>query len=157
MNNINNTVRIKIKAFIADQGASMKEIVELWNQKNPDNPTSLSSFSNKLTRGTIRFDEVIQIADILNCEVEFLPRNGRKIYPSSERDIHQISLMEKSDEGQFEISGTNFGNVTLAGKNAELAGLWLGENLKPNISKSDEILLYLETQKLFDVFVHPLY
>lgn len=69
-------IRNFIKARIVEQGYTMDEVVQLlaedyqWSR-------SLSNFSGKLSRGTLRYVEAMQIADILGYDVVWKKRGDR--------------------------------------------------------------------------------
>ena len=66
-------VRNEIKSQIVREGLSMNEVVEQlavaygWSK-------SLSNFSGKLQRGTIRYLEVVQLADVLGYDIVWKKR-----------------------------------------------------------------------------------
>lgn len=73
MNN-NNQIRNEIKAQITRSGHTMTQLVELLNQKY-DKKTAVQYLSNKLSRGTITFREVLEIADVLGYEIVWKEKN----------------------------------------------------------------------------------
>lgn len=157
-----NIVKQKIKLLIAENGYSFRQIVNELNKNRPANEQiAPSSFSNKLSRGSIRFVEVMEIADILGYTVEFIPKDGRKVYfpaaeeATNEKQDHENEFMESAEKGSRTIDSKNFGHAVVVGENAELASIWLGEKMKSIDSKVNEILLYVECQKIFEVIVHP--
>ena len=66
-------IRNEIKAAIVREGLSMHEVVERlavthgWSR-------SISNFSGKLQRGTIRYGEVIELADVLGYDTVWTKR-----------------------------------------------------------------------------------
>ena len=69
-----NEVRTRIKVLLAENNTTLKTAVELINKKHPDNTTTVQNVQNKITRQTIRFSEVIDIADVLGYDVVFKRR-----------------------------------------------------------------------------------
>ncbi|WP_432408614.1 LLM class flavin-dependent oxidoreductase [Wukongibacter sp. M2B1] len=67
---MSNEIRNEVKAYVATEGIEMKKLVEMINEKYGKND-SLSNLSNKLTRGTIKYREVKEIADVLGYEIEW--------------------------------------------------------------------------------------
>lgn len=65
-----------IKARIIEEGYTMEEVVQRlceeyrWSR-------SLSNFSGKLSRGTLRYTEAQQLADILGYEIVWKKRGDR--------------------------------------------------------------------------------
>jgi len=48
--------------------------VEILNKRYPEKPTTTQNISNKLTRGTIKYSEVKEIADIIGFKIDWLPK-----------------------------------------------------------------------------------
>jgi len=65
-----------IKARIVEEGYTMAEVLQLlcddyrWSG-------SLSNFSNKLSKGTLRYLEAIQLADVLGYDIIWKKRGSR--------------------------------------------------------------------------------
>jgi len=66
-------IRREIKAYIVREGLSMREVVERlfithkWSR-------SLSNFSGKLQRGTLRYTEAEEVADVLGYDIVWVKR-----------------------------------------------------------------------------------
>ena len=71
-----NITRAKIKAFLASNGTTLTDVVKVMNERHPDEPTTQQNLTNKLARETIKFSEVMEIADILEHDIVFKKRNG---------------------------------------------------------------------------------
>ena len=71
-----NITRAKIKAFLASNGTTLTDVVKVMNEMHPDEPTTQQNLTNKLARETIKFSEVMEIADILEHDIVFKKRNG---------------------------------------------------------------------------------
>jgi len=66
-------VRNEIKAYIAKSGWTLTNIVVEYNKNRPvDEQTTPQNISNKLTRGTIKYSEVKEIADIIGYKIEWM-------------------------------------------------------------------------------------
>lgn len=67
---MNNKVREQIKKLLIECNITMKEIAKLLEDKlgKPCSPANLSS---KLIRGTLTYNEVALICDILRYKIEF--------------------------------------------------------------------------------------
>ena len=69
-------VRNEIKAQIIRTGMTMQEVVDLladeygWSD-------SVSNLSNKLQRESLRYTEVVQLADVLGFEIVWRKRGDR--------------------------------------------------------------------------------
>lgn len=97
-----NKTRQKIKSFLAMNGYTLKEIVEKMNASHPDAPTTAQNITNKLARETIKFSEVVEIAELLGYSVEFIPynRNQKVYFPTSEERKNRLEqIATKSEEG----------------------------------------------------------
>jgi len=66
--NLIMNIREEIKVLIARRGTTLKKVCELLSQKT-GKFYSYNNISNKLHRGTIKFNEVQQIFEILNYEL----------------------------------------------------------------------------------------
>ena len=72
-----NVTRTKIKAFLASNGTTLTDVVKVMNERHPDESTTQQNITNKLARETIKFKEVVEIADILGYDIAFKKRNGK--------------------------------------------------------------------------------
>lgn len=61
-------LRNQIKSYITREGVSMSSVVELLSQKYGWS-RSVANLSAKLSRGTIRYLEVTQLADVLGYDI----------------------------------------------------------------------------------------
>ncbi len=61
-------IKNEIKSYIVKTGKSLTEVVELINVKYGKSE-SVSNLSNKLTRGTIKYREALEIADVLGYKI----------------------------------------------------------------------------------------
>lgn len=65
-----NTIRNEIKSYIAASGWSLVDIVAKMNESRSDSEkTTPQNISNKLTRGTIKYSEVKEIAEIIGFKI----------------------------------------------------------------------------------------
>lgn len=65
-----NNIRNEIKSYIAASGWSLVDIVAKMNESRPDDEkTTPQNISNKLTRGTIKYSEVKEIAEIIGFNI----------------------------------------------------------------------------------------
>ncbi|WP_313757156.1 LLM class flavin-dependent oxidoreductase [Tissierella sp.] len=67
-------IKNEIKSYIVKSGYTMTEIIEMVNKKYNKTDT-VQNLSNKLTRGTIRYNEVLEIADICGYNIEWIEKN----------------------------------------------------------------------------------
>lgn len=70
---LNKEIRNEIKSYIASSGWTLTDIVNKMNEAIPagETLTTVQNLSNKLTRGTIKYSEVKQIADIIGYSIEW--------------------------------------------------------------------------------------
>lgn len=67
-----NNIRNEIKSVLAKSGYSLTYVVEKMNERrNEDNKTTTQNISNKLTRGTIKYSEVKEIAEIIGYNLKW--------------------------------------------------------------------------------------
>lgn len=81
-------------------GYTLKEVVEKMNTNHPDTPTTAQNITNKLARETIKFSEVVEIAELLGYSVEFIPHNRKVYFPASEErnnKLEQIAIKAEED------------------------------------------------------------
>ena len=66
------SVRNEIKAQIVRAGFTMQEVDEYgWSD-------SVSNLSAKLQRESIRYKEVVELADVLDCDIVWVKRGERR-------------------------------------------------------------------------------
>ena len=68
-----NIIKNEVKSYIIKEGFTMKKIASLLNEKSK---VALQNLSNKLSRGTIKYSEIKQIADILGYEIKWEKKNN---------------------------------------------------------------------------------
>ncbi len=69
---IHNQVHNELKAIIAQNGLTLTEVVNRMNQRrSPDSQTTVQNISNKLTRGTIKYSEVLEIASAIGLKISW--------------------------------------------------------------------------------------
>lgn len=150
--NTENRTRQKIKSFLAMNGCTLKEVVEKMNANHPDTPTTAQNITNKLARETIKFSEVVEIAELLGYSVEFIPRNRKMYFPASEERNNKLEqIAVKAEEDVIKIPSQNFGETIIYGTNAQAAADQLIK--QPTLSKSAEILLQHRLQKELNVLI----
>lgn len=65
-----NPIHREIKANIAKSGLTLTEVVNRINlNRSEENQTTIQNLSNKITRGTIKYSEILEIASILNMNI----------------------------------------------------------------------------------------
>ena len=61
-------IRNEIKAQIIRAGMTMQQVVDLLSDEYGWSD-SVSNFSNKLARGSLRYEEAVQLAEVLGYEI----------------------------------------------------------------------------------------
>ena len=64
------TIKQEIKSYLAKTGWTMTDLVSALNEKH-NRDDSVQNLSNKLSRGTIKYREVKEIADIIGAEIKW--------------------------------------------------------------------------------------
>lgn len=65
-----NPVRNEIKANIMQRGFTLTEVVEKLNKtRSPESQTTVQNISNKLSRGTIKYSEAVEIAAAIGLKI----------------------------------------------------------------------------------------
>ncbi len=71
--NYENRLRNEIKAYIVRAGMTMSEVIDMlaeqygWSKSVPN-------FSGKLKRGSLRYSEVVELADVLGYDLVWIKR-----------------------------------------------------------------------------------
>lgn len=63
----------EIKSLIIKSGYTMSQVVEMINAKHNRND-SVSNLSNKLTRGTLKYREAEEIAEVIGYEIVWVKK-----------------------------------------------------------------------------------
>ena len=66
-------IRNEIKAQIVRAGMTMQQMVDLLSDEYGWSD-SVSNFSNKLARGSLRYEEAVQLAEVLGYELVWQKR-----------------------------------------------------------------------------------
>ena len=69
-------VKNEIKSIIVRSGMTMQQVVDLLSEEYGWSD-SISNFSNKLTRGSLRYREAIQIADVMGYDLIWQKRRDQ--------------------------------------------------------------------------------
>ena len=70
-----NDLKKELKSQMALIGITFTQVIEeMNNRRSKDNQTTIQNINNKITRGTIKYSEVLEILDILSLKVVWLPK-----------------------------------------------------------------------------------
>lgn len=79
MNSDVKHIRNQVKGMIALQGWTLTSVVEKINEKRPKtDQTTIQNISNKLSRGTIKYYEILEIAEIIGIDILWTKSNHRE-------------------------------------------------------------------------------
>ncbi len=67
-------VKEQIKTLLAQRGMKQKDLAVILTEKTGRNYTP-DTLSHRLNRGTVTYNEVLLIADILNFDINFVSRD----------------------------------------------------------------------------------
>ena len=84
-------IRNEIKAEIAKSGWTLTDIVKEMNLLHPDETTTSQNISNKLTRGTLKYSEALEIAAIIGKRISWVPAG------SEDQDVALIPPIWRND------------------------------------------------------------
>jgi len=66
-------IKNQVKALLATKGITMTELVELLNATY-DRADTLANLSKKLNKDTLKYREAEEIANVLDCDIQFVTR-----------------------------------------------------------------------------------
>lgn len=69
-------IKWQVKSMLAKQKKTLTEVVDEINKRHPERKkTTIQNISNKLTRGTIKYSEILEIADIIGVQIWWTEKN----------------------------------------------------------------------------------
>jgi len=71
------SIKNEIKSMIYASGWNMVDIVHALNEKY-NRADTIQNLSNKLSRGTLRYKEVLEIAEILGYKIAWVEDSGKQ-------------------------------------------------------------------------------
>lgn len=72
-----NGIRNQVKSMIALQGWTLTRVVQKLNEQHPERAeTTVQNISNKLARGTIKYSEILEIAEIIGLHISWSPHES---------------------------------------------------------------------------------
>ena len=169
-----NKTKIALKMMLSDAGLSLTKAVKAMNEKYPDEKTTTQNISIKLSRDTIKFSEMVKLAEICGYNISF-DRIGKKKstsrstadYEKSD-EVKPIRIKNKTEqhgnksfselaiEGYAECQSVNFKNIIIVGQNAETAARWISDNQDSEMNETQEIMLLLAANRQFKVNCKPI-
>lgn len=77
MSSKSSKIRNQVKSTLALQGWTLTRVVRKINEQHPESrKTTVQNISNKLSRGTIKYSEILEIAEIIGIDISWNPRNS---------------------------------------------------------------------------------
>ena len=70
-------IRNEIKSYIVKEGMTMRELVEMLAYEY-DWSDSVPNFSGKLRRGSLRYSEAVEMADVMGYDIVWMKRKNIK-------------------------------------------------------------------------------
>lgn len=68
-------IKNEIKSYIAKTGNTLTSVVDAINEnRSEENQMSTQNLSNKLYRGTIKYSEILEIAEAIDYKIVWLPK-----------------------------------------------------------------------------------
>ena len=67
-------VREQVKSLLGESGVTMKQVAQCLSEKM-NKKYSLANLSSKLKRGTLTYNEFLEILEILDYEISIRPKN----------------------------------------------------------------------------------
>lgn len=61
------------KSKLAMSGMTFTKLIEEYNKSNEH--TTVSNINNKLSRGTIKYSEIVKLADIMGYDIQWVKRD----------------------------------------------------------------------------------
>ena len=162
-----------LKNFLKQRNETLVHAVDLMNANHPGNQTTAQNLTNKLARNTIRFSEVMEIADVLGCEIVFQEIGSPQPEPKQEPIPEQAHTPTTKEERIIDISerintrftvvkGIYFPEILIIGNNCMIAASNLNLAISTNTAKGKsqkgmlgEILQCAYIEGAFDVTVYP--
>lgn len=147
--NENITKKI-IKDFLKNAGINMKQMVELFNDANPDTPTTPQNFSNKLAKETLRLKEVLQILDACGYELSIhkIGEDPTQINsePASSNDEYMANLISQKKDIYVHCKDAETAKRFLA--DCEIDGFLFDDDTKPTGKETADLFRLLPNKKM---------
>lgn len=67
-------IRKRFKALLLENDISITDLVNRYNEANPTEPITRQNLTNKLSRQTLQYKELIALVDVIGYDVTFTKR-----------------------------------------------------------------------------------
>lgn len=145
------------KALSKGAGLDLKRAVDKFNQTFPEIKTTPQNVSNKLTRDSIKLTEFCRFAEAFGYEIVFrrIEKETPEAINNSIKSVNASLFAMALVDGYASCPSPNFGEIVIAGKQAEKAAEWLTGRITNGITDAQEMSLVLAANKQFSVFAKP--
>ncbi|CCL55392.1 hypothetical protein [Clostridioides difficile] len=75
MNKEISDLRKEIKLYLVNADKTLASVVNEMNARHPDKPTTPQNINNKITRGTLKYEEAKEIADIIGYKIKWIKKD----------------------------------------------------------------------------------
>jgi len=95
--------RKAVSILLAENSLTMRELCECIDETSPQDHISVNNLSNKLAKGSLRYCDMVVIANVLGYDIRFVPRNiDEKLNLNS-----KVDLLVKIKEQQKNLDEMN--------------------------------------------------
>lgn len=71
---VNTDIKKQFKSFLLENDLTITKIVDIYNEQHPDNTTTRQNLTNKLSRQTLQYKELLLLLDSVGFDVRFIKR-----------------------------------------------------------------------------------
>jgi len=151
-----------LKEMLSQSGLSLAKAVNKMAENHPELKTSTQNISNKLSRNSINFSEMVALAEACGFYISFTTTADEIIVQPPTNKIEQhfnTTFDEKMVEGISSYVSEHMKTVIVAGRNADAAVSWIqtfcDEHKDEIQTLIDETMLLTTIQEKFDVQCKP--
>lgn len=172
-----------IKRFLKERNETLVHAVDLMNANHPDEKMTSQNLTNKLMRNTIKFSEVMELADVLGYEICFQEIGKESSAPdltkteeigipdlpivtdekkAQTKEEQAIAILDRVNTPFTVIRGIYFPEILIIGEQCKTAAINLNSSISNNTKKGKsqkgmigEVLLCAYIEGLFDVVIYP--
>ncbi|WP_236877327.1 LLM class flavin-dependent oxidoreductase [Clostridioides difficile] len=75
MNKEISDLRKEIKLYLINADRTLASVVDEMNKRHPDKLTTPQNINNKIARGTLKYEEAKEIADIIGYKIKWIKKD----------------------------------------------------------------------------------
>ena len=132
--------------LLKESNLTIKAAVEKYNALNPEQTTSYQNLSNKLTKGTIRYYEMVNLVEALGYEVSIKKVGSTDIPADSNQDNYIDTLISQGKVVYVHCKDTENAKRFLA--DCELDGFLFEDDKKPTEKETADLFRLLPNKKM---------